>query len=253
MELETRSKKELAEKVKELQSENNLLKNEKKEIWDTVKILITKLAHEIKTPLNSIIGFGELFKYKTDDIKLRNYMGNILKSSHFMLALIQNMIDVSSLQDRNMELSYSIFNTKDTITEIISEFNSQMINFTLIDSTICADYTRFKQVIYNLITNAIKYNSDNSPIEIITYLEDNNFCFEITDYGEEIKKEDREKVFEIFTQVSKNKSKREIGLGIGLALCKNIIVAHKGNITVNSGTENSTTFCFKIPIDFNQY
>lgn len=248
MELNTLSKTELIEEVKRLRTENTRLKKERIEIWDTVKILVTKISHEMKTPLNSIIGFGELFMTRTQDYKLQSYIKNILKSSNFMLELIQNMIDITKLKNKQIEPALSIFNSKDAIEDIIKEFNNSLIKYTLIDKTVCADYTRFKQVIYNLISNAVKYGSDNKNIEIITYTEKNYFYFEITNQGEGIKKEDRKKIFEFFTQVSKDKDKRQNGLGLGLALCKGIAEAHKGNIRVKSKPDKETTFIFKIPL-----
>ena len=251
MELNTLSKKELIEEVERLRAENTKLKKDNNEVWDTVKILVTKISHEMKTPLNSIIGFSELFMDKTENLTLKNYIKNILKSSYFMLELIQNMIDITGFKNNTLTLSYSIFNTKDAIEEIISQFNNNSIQYTLINTTICADYTRFKQVIYNLLSNAIKYNSTEKNIEIITYLEKKLFCFEITDYGEGIEERDKEKIFEIFTQVSKNNKKRNLGLGLGLALCKKIATSHRGKIEIISKAGQGSTFIFKIPITQN--
>ncbi len=248
MELNTLSKNELIEEVERLRAENTKLKKDNNEVWDTVKILVTKISHEMKTPLNSIIGFSELFMDKTENSTLKNYIKNILKSSHFMLDLIQNMIDVTGFKNDELTLSFSIFNSKDSIEEIIAQFNNTSIRHTLINKTICADYTRFKQVIYNLISNAVKYNSPDKNTEIITYLENNFFCFEITDYGEGIEEKDKEKIFELFTQVSENNKKKNMGLGLGLALCKKIANAHKGIIDVISKKGQGSTFIFKIPI-----
>ena len=250
MELKKLSEKELIEEVERLKSENLLLKKEREKTLETVKILIAKISHEIKTPLNSIIGFGELFKYKIRDEKLSLYINNILTNSNYLLSLTQNLVDITRAQYKQMELSYSIFNTKDTIEEIISSFNRDDIRYTIIDATIRADYTRFKQLIYNLISNAIKYNNPEYDIEIITYVENNYFCFEITDYGDGIKEEDYENIFDIFSQVSEDLHKRQIGSGIGLALCKSIVEAHKGTIDVCSSINNGSVFVFKIPIDF---
>lgn len=250
MELKKLSEKELIEEVERLKSENLLLKKEREKTLETVKILIAKISHEMKTPLNSIIGFGELFKYKIRDEKLSLYINNILTNSNYLLSLTQNLVDITRAQYKQMELSYSIFNTKDTIEEIISSFNRDDIRYTIIDATIRADYTRFKQLIYNLISNAIKYNNPEYDIEIITYVENNYFCFEITDYGDGIKEEDYENIFDIFSQVSEDLHKRQIGSGIGLALCKSIVEAHKGTIDVCSCINNGSVFVFKIPIDF---
>lgn len=246
-ELEKISKEELVSRYKRIEAENVSLKNQQKEIWDNIKMLITKISHEMKTPLNSIMGFCELLKCKTSDKTLFSYSDKILTSSNYLLSLIQNMIDISKFQQNNLKLSYSIFNTKSAIEEVLSEFPKLDIDYTIIDATISADYLRFKQVVYNLISNAIKYGRNN-PINIITYIDKDYFCFEISDKGEGIKKEDFEKIFELYTQVSSYSNKRQLGLGIGLALCKVIIQAHNGIISVFSEIDKGSSFVFKIPI-----
>lgn len=247
MEFKTLSKDELLQQIEKLQNENRLLRAEREKIQNNVKILIAKISHEMKTPLNSIIGFSELFKYKTKDNKLLEYINNILSSSIHMSELIKNLIDISQCQYKPIELSYSIFNIKDTIEDIIKSFPDKNINYTLIDLMINADYTRFRELVYNLISNALKYNKKNKQIELVTYTEDSQFCFEIKNYGEGIKEADYDRIFEFFTQVSEDINKRQIGSGIGLALCKAIVDAHGGEINVSSALEEGTTFIFKLP------
>lgn len=251
MELELLSKQELIVELKNLRLENEILKKKQSETLEAVKILVMKVSHEMKTPLNSIIGFSEFFKSKTDNEKFIRYLDNILTASRHMLSLIQNLIDITKSQHKPMELSYSIFNTGQTIEEVIKGFQNESIKYTVIDTTLCADYTRFKQLIYNLIANAIKYNRQNKVINILTFIDSEEFYFEISDNGEGIKKEDFEKIFEFYSQVSQDLNKRQIGSGIGLALCKTIAEAHKGKIWVTSTLGKGSTFTFKIPININ--
>lgn len=234
-----------------LEEEISRLKLENTKIWDNVKILIAKTSHEIKTPLNSIIGFSELFKCRTDDIKMVEYIDNILISSKHLLSLAENLIDITKPKDNPIKLVYSIFNTKNAINEVINSFQKGDIKSTIIDTTICADHTRFKQLIYNLISNALKYNKKGKPAAVITYIEDDSFCFEVTDYGEGIEEDNQDKIFEFFTQVSEDINKRQIGSGIGLAICKIITDAHGGDIFVVSKKDEGSTFGFKIPISPN--
>lgn len=245
MELEKLSKKELISEIKKLRDEQD-------KIWDNVKILIAKISHEFKTPLNSIIGFGELFKYKVDNPKLNEYITNVLNCSDYLYNLVQDMVDLTGAQYKPIELSYSIFNVQSVIEEIIKTFRNPNIHYTLIDINICADYTRFKQLVYNLISNAEKFSPKDSAITIITYIEANNFYFEITDEGDGIKKEDCEKIFEFFSQVSDDFYKRQIGSGIGLSVCKAIVNAHKGDISVKSELNRGSTFVFNLPIDLKR-
>lgn len=242
------SREELISEAKRLAEENIRLKNELSHLWENVKIMITKVSHEFKTPLNSIIGFGELMKMKRSG----EYIDNVLLSANHMLELVQSLIDVVRFQYDGLKLSYSIFDSKEVMEEVILSFPKEKVNYILIEKTICADYTRFKQLVYNLISNACKFNKNNKPTEVISYMENNNFCFEVTDYGDGISEENKEKIFEFFYQVSDNIYRKERGSGIGLSLCKAITEAHKGEITLTSELGEGTTFKVKLPVDLNK-
>ena len=248
MELELLNKDELLQKVQDLIHENNTLESEKKQISDKVNLMIAGLTHEFKTPLHSIIGFSELLKYKTNDEKLLKYTNNILNCSQHLLSLVQNIIDITSSQYKPIELSYSIFNSGETIKNILENFNESNIRYTLSNINICADYTRFKQVIFNLISNSLKFGN-NEHINILTYRENSFFVCEISDSGDGIDRKNLDKIFDFFTQVSSDYKKRQSGNGIGLSLCKTIVEAHKGTIEADSELGKGTTFRFKIPID----
>lgn len=249
MKYDNLSRVELIEEIHRLEDINSELRTNESKIWDMVRILISKISHEFKTPLNSIIGFTELLRYKSKDFKDSEFINNILISSQHMLSLIQDILDVTRSQYKHLELSYSYFNAKEAIEDIIISFNNNNLQYTLINYEICADFTRFKQLVYNLISNAIKFNKPNMPINIITYIENNKFCFEITDNGEGIAENNYTKIFDFFSQVTKDNHKRQMGSGIGLSLCKSITESHNGNINVISKVGKGSTFTFKIPID----
>lgn len=239
------SKQELITELHKLKCKNKELETEKLQIRDMVQTLITKISHEFKTPLNSIIGFTELLKYNIKTPKERDYIDTISSSSQYMFSLIKDILDITRAKYKPLELSYRIFNAREVIEEIITCFRNDSLYYTLININICADYTRFKQLVYNLISNALKYNRAGYPSEIITYTEKKEFCFEITDYGEGIKEDDYEKIFDFFTPAA---NAHNLSSGIGLSLCKTITEAHRGSISVASGIGMGSTFTFKIPI-----
>lgn len=248
--LESMSKKELIELITRSKKEtikyvNKYLEEEEKQ--DTLRIVLLKLSHEFKTPLNSIIGFADILKgrmYNIDDYRCLN---NISHSSKHLLALIQDLLDVTRSQYKPLELSKTNFNTRDIIYNIISGFHGININYTLSGINIFADETRFKQVIYNLISNAIKFNSGESEIRIITY-GSKDFIFEITDNGDGIEDAEKEIIFNFFAQGGNDVTKRKYGCGVGLSLCKSIVEAHGGQISVESVKHQGSTFKFSIPI-----
>lgn len=213
------------------------------------------ISHEFKTPLNSIIGFAEILKSKIIDQDHLKYTNNILQSSKHLLSLIEDVLDVSKSQYKTLELNYSQFSPKDEITQIIQTLEKMLaeknieLTYTLTDISIKADIKRFRQLLYNLISNAIKFNKKNGKINVLTYINNNNFFFEISDTGDGISKRNYDKIFDFFSQVNRSQLKRQLGSGIGLALCKMIIDAHKGEIDFKSQLTKGSSFWFSLPIN----
>lgn len=212
------------------------------------------ISHEFKTPLNSIIGFSEIIKANNNCKENFKHIDNILQSAKHLLTLIEDILDVSKSQYKTLELNYSIFSPKDEIIQItlalkemIKEKNINL-NYTLADIRISADIKRFRQLIYNLVSNAVKFNKQNGKINILTYIKDNKFFFEITDTGDGISKRNYDKIFDFFSQVNRSQLKRQLGSGVGLAICKMITDAHKGEINFKSQIKKGSSFWFSLPI-----
>lgn len=212
------------------------------------------ISHEFKTPLNAIIGFTEIIQSRNKDSKIFNYINNILQSSKHLLSLIEDIIDISKTECNSLKLNYSYFCPKDEILQIISTLEEMIkeknikLNYTLSDIKISADVKRFRQLIFNLLSNAIKFNKENGKIIIFTYIKDNKFFFEITDTGDGISKKNHDKIFNFFSQVNRSMLKRQLGSGIGLAMCKLIIQNHKGEINFKSQIKKGSTFWFSLPL-----
>lgn len=231
----------------------NMYQSSERENLSKEKFL-AEISHEFRTPLNVIIGFCELLKLKNKEDKLAKYIENILKSSKHLLTLIEDVIDVSRAKYAKLEINYTEFSTKNEILTILDTFSQMFkekelsLNYTLSDIKIAADLKRFRQVVYNLVSNAIKFNKINGGISIVTYIKDEMFTFEITDTGDGIEKKDYDKIFKFFSQVNDDNLKRQAGSGVGLALCKKIIMSHGGKIFFKSKYKKGTMFSFKIPV-----
>ena len=215
---------------------------------------LASVSHEFKTPLNSIIGFADLLTENLKGTKQEKYINNIHKSSLFLMSLIQNVLDFSRSEYKPLELRLEKCKPKKIINDIIWSFDEMRkeknltFNYTLSDVTITADPLRFKQLVYNLISNAIKFSKENGVISIVSYINTNNeFIFEIKDSGDGISKKDLCKIFTFFTQVNRSQLKRQQGSGVGLAVCKTIAKAHGGDIYVKSRLHYGSTFWFCIP------
>lgn len=212
------------------------------------------ISHEFKTPLNSIIGFAEIIESQSNAPVNGKYVQNILQSAKHLLALIKDILDVSKSQYKILELNYSFFSTKDEITKVIMTLEEMLkeknitLNYTLTEVRISADVKRFRQLIYNLLSNAIKFNKDGGKINILTYIDEDKFFFEVTDTGDGISKRNYDKIFNFFSQVNRSQLKRQLGSGVGLALCKMITDAHKGEINFRSQIKKGSSFWFSLPI-----
>lgn len=214
------------------------------------------ISHEFRTPLNSIIGFAEVLKSKDKNEQNSKYIENISQSSKHLLTLIEDVLDVSKSQYNALDLNYSVFNAKEEVIQVVQTLE-QMIEeknlkftYTLCEVKISADKKRFRQLIYNLVSNAVKFNKQGGAINIITYINDNKFFFEITDTGDGISKRNYEKIFDFFSQVNRSQLKRQLGSGVGLAICKMITDAHNGEINFKSQLKKGSSFWFSLPINY---
>lgn len=230
------------------------LEEEKKRSGQEKIEFLASISHEFKTPLNSIIGFAELLAEHFQGTESEKYLNNITKSSAYLMKLIQNVLDYTKDEYGVIELKPEKFRAKEVIEDIIWSFEeirkekNITFNYLLSDVIIKADLIRFKQLIYNLISNAVKFSKDNTAISIVTFINNKEeFTFEIKDRGDGIGKKDLVKIFNFFTQVNRSQLKRQQGTGVGLALCRKIVRSHGGEIYVKSKLHYGSKFCFTIP------
>ena len=217
---------------------------------------IASMSHEFKNPLNTIIGFTKLLKEGAihHPEKAIKYLNNISTSSSHMSNLIVDIIDMAKAETNNLKLIYDEFSPKSIILEILTTQEATFENKRLSlktsfeDILIEADIKRFRQIIYNLVMNAVKFIHTDGLIEIRTYCDENYFHFEIIDNGIGINEEDYDELFKFFSQASISDTKRREGHGIGLAVCKKAIDLHQGEISFKSRKGEGTTFWFKLPL-----
>lgn len=218
---------------------------------------ISHLSHDFKTPLNAIIGFTRLMLEDDLDKETRlEFCENILKASGHLFQLLNYSLEIAKNVTDSMSLTYQCFNPNDVIIEVLCVLNEKLkekeidLKTDLVDFTIEADKRCFKQLVYNLVGNAYKYNKHKGQIYIKTSLVKNSFYFEIEDTGCGISIENEPKVFEPFAYFNPNKFKNIEQTGIGLSLCKKIINMHGGEISFKSKVDEGTIFWFYIPISF---
>ena len=219
---------------------------------------LANMSHELRTPLNAIIGFSEVLSQRMfGDVndKQAEYLGDILESGQHLLSLINDILDLSKIEAGRMELDPTDFDLPSTIenTLILVRERAQRHGITLgrtVDErlgTIHGDERKVKQVLLNLLSNALKFTPEGGQIEVRAEKQDGAVEISVRDTGVGIAPEDQEAVFEEFRQVG-TASKKVEGTGLGLAISRKFIELHGGTIWVKSQVGAGSTFTFTLPL-----
>jgi len=246
-------------------AENNImLAKESAEKANQAKTdFLTHISHELRTPMNAILGFTELISM--DSINpLPNYqkekLNQVTASGKHLLKLINEMLDLSTVESGNLKITIKIIDVIPIVDEVIStcqslaEQNEITIEHEKIDEDrffVDADENRLKQVILNLVSNAIKYNKPNGEV-IISYIKQDNSQIRlvIKDSGYGIPENDQEKVFKPFQRFYTNNANIE-GTGIGLTISKQLIELMSGSIGFESTQDKGSNFYIDLPLSNN--
>jgi len=219
---------------------------------------LANMSHELRTPLNAIIGFSEVLSermFGEINEKQAEYIGDILQSGQHLLSLINDILDLSKIEAGRMELELSDFDLPSTIenTLILVRERAQKRGITLgraVDERlgmIRADERKVKQVLLNLLSNALKFTPEAGRIDVQAAVRDSTVEISVTDTGVGIASEDQDAVFEEFRQVGAALKKIE-GTGLGLAISRKFIELHGGKIWVKSQVGAGSTFAFTLPV-----
>ena len=220
---------------------------------------VSVASHQLRTPLTAIRWFREMISDNTDKEPLTEKQErNLLKieeSSVRMLELVDDLLQVSKLDNRSMELKPTEYDILDATEKIIDQVKvkakekKQKINIScnLKNRSVMADQTMTEQVIQNLTTNAVKYSPEKSTINIKIVGDKKNIKWSITDQGIGIGEEDRSKVFQQFFRSKKASESKADGSGLGLYISKSIIELSGGTIDYTSIEGKGSTFSFTLP------
>ncbi|MCY1635042.1 PAS domain S-box protein [Marinifilum sp. D737] len=231
---------------------------EKAEESDQLKsTFLASMSHELRTPLNAIIGFSTLLKPESPPDKIEKWNGIVKASGKHLLKIIESIFDVSLLQAKEVKLNidqFSLLEMFNTIQQYVKaevkKFNKTElgINFkscSECDIFITSDRTKVMQLITNLLNNAIKY-TDSGQIDYGCKIHDNNIVFFVSDTGIGISEEHKEVIFDIFRQVEEPYWGLQSGVGLGLAICKEIANLLGGELWLESEKGKGSCFYFKL-------
>lgn len=213
------------------------------------------VSHELKTPLTSINGYAEMIATgQVDKENTVKFAKIILKEGNRLLDLIDSIINLSRIESETEGKKMESINIHDMAREIVSQLEIRAknkdisLNFNSESITIMGNKRMIKDLLYNLIDNAIKYNKPKGSVNVFLN-EKNGFCIlTVEDTGIGIPEDEQEKVFERFYMVDKSRSKKLGGSGLGLSIVKHIVRYHNGSVSLSSKVGEGTKIVVNLPI-----
>ncbi|MGI8908572.1 MAG: ATP-binding protein [Candidatus Sumerlaeaceae bacterium] len=221
---------------------------------------LSSMSHELRTPLNAILGFTDLLRgqfFGPLNEKQLDYTRQLEKSGKHLLALINDLLDITKIDAGAMELATETFHPRECIDATVSMLSTQLrakhLEAAIVTDPavqhMSGDLRKCKQIMLNLLSNAIKYTPEHGRITIRTEPCDGSLKISVIDTGIGIEPAEQEKVFSEFHQADRVRDEQLGGTGIGLALTKRLVELHGGKIGVTSKPGEGSTFWFTLPLD----
>ena len=210
------------------------IKEQNEKILEADKVkneFLANISHELRTPLNSILGFSDILGtqlYGNLNPKQEEYINDIKVSATHLLGMINEVLDMSKIEANAMKIVKSAFWISRAVDEV-------------------ANYQKIQQILYNLVSNAIKYSPEDDKVEISVNSDDENFRILVHDNGIGIDKKYHGKIFAKFVQLDSAYTKKESSTGLGLTITKELVELHGGKISLISEINNGSTFIVEIP------
>jgi signal transduction histidine kinase/CheY-like chemotaxis protein len=219
---------------------------------------LASMSHELRTPLNAVIGFSEvLMDQMFGDLNQRQaeYVRDIWTSGRHLLELLNEILDLSKVEAGQMVLEPTTFSIPAALESALSMVRERAANHAIaLDLTlgpgvdmVKADELRFKQVVLNLVSNAVKFTPDGGKVAVSAQHQGRNLVLAVTDTGPGIPDADRERIFESFQQGGRGAPKAE-GTGLGLTLSRRIVQLFGGRLWLESELGQGSTFVFTLPV-----
>ncbi|MDX2096544.1 MAG: ATP-binding protein [Leptolyngbyaceae cyanobacterium bins.59] len=216
------------------------------------------ISHELRTPLNAILGFGELLLrrfHQQKDTTVVPLVDPILRNSRHLLSLIEGLLDFSRLQAHCLDLHLEAFDLAELATSVVSELQvlaeRKALNLTLYlgneSYPVVNDRIRVRQVLVNLVSNAIKFTETGSVTLEIGELQPERILLTVRDTGIGISEENQALIFKEFWQVNQSTTRRHGGTGLGLSIVRNLVELMEGSITVESTIGEGSSLRVELP------
>jgi signal transduction histidine kinase/DNA-binding response OmpR family regulator len=218
---------------------------------------LSTMSHELRTPLNAVLGFSDLLgedRYGSLNDKQRRYVNHISTGGKHLLRLINDILDLSRIEAGRLQLTIetvrvdtSLSEACDTLQPLASKKNHHLIKHPAPGLSVRADATRLKQILMNLIGNAVKFTPDGGTIELAAKRIDDHVRLEVRDSGPGIPPHEQKRIFEAFYRLTQNTKAAE-GSGLGLAITQRLVELHGGKLGLESEPGTGSCFFFTLPL-----
>jgi signal transduction histidine kinase len=220
---------------------------------------LANMSHELRTPLNAIIGFSEVLlerMFGELNAKQAEYLEDIMVSGRHLLSLINDILDLSKIEAGRMELELTSFDLRAALDNALTLVRERAVRHRIalrmaVDprlGQIVADERKVKQILLNLLSNALKFTPEGGQVTLGAELADGRVEISVSDTGIGIAAEDQEAIFEEFRQVGGDYARKREGTGLGLALARKFVELHGGRIWVQSELGRGSAFTCALPL-----
>ena len=241
--------------IVQLEESNAALKDANKH----KSVFLANMSHELRTPLNAIIGFSELLTDardgQFDEATRRRFLSQILTSGKHLLSLINDILDLSKVEAGQMELRLQTVSVAESVEQVVKTVEPlvRKKNLTLAANVagvgdVLADGGKLRQMLLNLISNAIKFTPEGGTVTIGALRLNDNVEISVADTGIGIADSDQKQIFQEFHQVDPGPGRKHEGTGLGLALTRRFALLHGGDVHVTSRVNKGSVFTLSLPV-----
>lgn len=237
--------------------ELEMANEEVRQATDAKSAFLASMSHEIRTPMNSIVGMAQLLGETSLTLEQQNYTQRLRRASDHLLDLINDILDLSKIESGHLELETIPIDLR-SLMENVGDMmalraHAKHIDFVVrlcpgLPEGVLGDPTRLRQILVNLVGNAIKFTERGQILVQVEFTESGQFRFSVSDSGIGIPTEKLTSIFESFCQVDTSTTRKYGGTGLGLSICKRLVELMDGDISVTSTPGSGSTFAFTVPL-----